>query len=635
MAIRLRYIVRIFFLVLLVAIFQTACTFFRNTSWSYNENPNRQLKDVLAAKHPKDSISIRVGTFLGNEKRNYYGDSAPARLDIVWKTFLGGGKTIVTPSKGVEEWFGAGWTGQPLVVNEKNETFLLQGAFDHHLKKINAKSGELIWEYTYDDILKGTGTIWVNDSATDPLNRILVLQGSRKGVCNSLCAPVAASFRAVSYFTGKEIWRMNVEHTDCYSRDVDASALVLRDTAYIGLENGKFISFDPGRKVISGDTVNAPRIFTESILYDKADAAKHGGNLVTEGSPARIGNHFYLASGSGHVYGYNIDTKALDWDFYIGSDMDGTPVVSSDSCLLIAVEKQYIAGCGGIFKLNPRKPVSDCVEWYFPTGDFQFSSWEGGVIGSVSVNDTYNPDGMYPKMAAFTGIDGYLNVVQYDRIRKDTTVTGPDGKTQYPCPKTLFRKRIGPSISTPIFVKDKLVAAGYGGITIFGYDRAAFFHELSFHGGIFEATPVADQGKIFIAARDGYLYCFGDTTGNKQQTEFLAVIPKSEPLAMKKTEAKKPSVKAEVKKSEAVPGPFYLIAGAFRLKSNAESVAAQWKRKGVHATVMNSPNNLYYVSLGSAVSREKAEEIHTSLLGKYAVDAWVYEEKCQYCLPQN
>lgn len=632
---RLRYITRLLFLILLVACFQTACTFFHHGSWSYDGKSKHELKDVLAALKPKDSISIRVGTFLGNEKRNYYGDSAPDKLDIVWKTFLGGGKTIVTPSKGVEEWFGAGWTGQPLVVNEKDETFLLQGAFDHHLKKIRAKTGELIWEYTYDDILKGTGTIWINDSAVDPLNRVMILQGSRKGVCNSLCAPIAESYRAVSYFTGKEIWRMNVEHTDSYSRDVDASALILRDTAYIGLENGKFIAFDPGRETISGDTVNYPRIYNEAMLYDKADAVKHGGNLVTESSPVRIGNRLYLASGSGHVYGYNLETKCIDWDFYIGSDMDGTPAVTSDSCLLVAVEKQYISGSGGVFKLDPKKDAGDCVEWYFPTGDFHFSTWDGGVIGSVSVNDAYNPDGMYPKMAAFTGIDGYLTVVQYDRIRKDTMVTGPDGKTQYACPKTLFKKRIGPSISTPIFVKDKLVAAGYGGITIFGYDRAAFFHELAFHGGIFEATPVADQGKIYIAARDGYLYCFGDTLGNKPQTSFMDGLAKTEPLQAKKAEPKKQSMQADVKKSEAVPGPFYLIAGAFRMKSNAESVAAGWRKKGVHATVMSSPNDLYYVSLGSAVTREKAEEIHTSLLGKHAVDAWVYEEKCQYCLPQH
>lgn len=622
---RLRHITRFLFLLLLLAGFQTACTILRSSSSSFSKVPDgHRLIDMMRNFRSEDSVHIRVGTFLGNESRNYYGDSAPERLDLVWKHYLGGGKTIVSASKGEEEWFGAGWTGQPLVVREKNETYLLQGAFDHHLKKIRARTGELVWEYEYDDILKGTGTIWVNDSAADPLERILVLQGSRKGLHNGMEAPKAESYRAVSYFTGKEVWRLNVEHTASYSRDVDASALVLQDTAYIGLENGKFISFDPGHRLEQHDTVNYPRIFTQDMLYAQQDAAKHGGNLVTEASPARLGDHLYLASGSGHVYGFNLATKSIDWDFYIGSDMDGTPVVTSDSCLLIAVEKQYISGNGGIFKLNPRKAESECVEWYFPTGDFHFSSWEGGVIGSVSVNDQYNPDGMYPKMAAFTGIDGYLTVVQYDRVRKDTMVNGPDGKTQYACPRTLFHKRIGPSISTPVFVQDKLVAAGYGGITLFGYDRAAIFRELSFHGGIFEATPVADQGCIYIAARDGYLYCFG--TNQEEQQDAMVINPqqgKEKPLRSKRDDQIRLVIHSECQES----GHFNLVAGAFRIRANAESEVAAWKRKGIQASLLVSPGDLYYVSLCNTACRDKAEEIHDELLKKYGVDSWVYEER--------
>src|ERR1041385_1329178 len=217
------------------------------------KNPEAHLvqpsveKPVIKKKN--DSIEIKVGTFLGNASRNYYGDSIGNDLQLIWKTFLGKGTTIVTASKGVEEWFGAGWTGQPLVVKENNKTFLIQGAFDHHLKKIDAATGEVIWNYEYDDILKGTGTIWKNDSAKDPLDRIVIMQGSRKGVQNSMASPDVASFRAVSFFTGKELWRMNVSQTECYSRDCDASPLVKNDTAYVGLENGEFVCFDPGKNV--------------------------------------------------------------------------------------------------------------------------------------------------------------------------------------------------------------------------------------------------------------------------------------------------------------------------------------------------------------------------------------------------
>ena len=51
---------------------------------------------------------------------------------------------------------------------------LIQGCFDHSLKKIRAKDGKTIWSYFYDDILKGTGSIFINDTAANPNNRISV-----------------------------------------------------------------------------------------------------------------------------------------------------------------------------------------------------------------------------------------------------------------------------------------------------------------------------------------------------------------------------------------------------------------------------------------------------------------------------
>ncbi|MEO5645145.1 MAG: PQQ-binding-like beta-propeller repeat protein [Bacteroidia bacterium] len=644
-------------------------------------NDEKQFVQLAAEKKPvekiADSIEIRVGTFLGNSSRNYYGDSMGNDLQLIWKSFLGKGKTIVSASKGVEEWFGAGWTGQPLVVKENGKTFLIQGAFDHHLKKIDAATGEVIWNYEYDDILKGTGTIWVNDSARDPLNRIVILQGSRKGIQNSIGSADCSSYRAVSFFTGKELWRYNVKQTDSYSRDVDGSALILSDTAYLGLENGKFISFDPGKNTISEDKVNRPVIYSEDPLYNAADHAHHGGNLVTESSPAIIGDHIYITSGSGHVYGYNVQKKLIDWDFFIGSDMDGTPVVTSDSCLLVEVEKQYITGKGGIFKLNPRKKESDCVEWYFPTGDTHFSSWDGGVIGSVSVNDAYN-NGTDPHFAAFTGIDGVLNVVEYDKIKPDTLVEGPDGKTKYHVPVLHFHYPIGPSISTPVFSKHKLIAAGYNGINLFSFDREGNFTLQKTVAGNFEASPVTDNGRVYIASRDGFLYCFGDTSKQIPAAD-KTVIAKENPVVKKeaspvviKKEIPKPVIKKQpehvvmankifeswqlaaitrssiehpkqitdvvvveqptpkekiqppVISTNTSPGSYHLIAGVFRSKENATNFEKLWKKRGMAAEIIVFPNGMYYVSIGDGNSENDLVPLRSSVKAKYDADSWIF-----------
>jgi outer membrane protein assembly factor BamB len=236
------------------------------------------------------------------------------------------------------------------------------------------------------------------------------------------------------------------------------------------------------------------------------DVYRHKHNVVTESSPALIDNRIYVASGSGHVFGYNLKTREIDWDFYIGSDMDGSTVVTSDSCILVSVEKQYIKGEGGVFKLNPGENPQNAVVWYFPTHNNDFAGWEGGVIGSAGINDYY---GCNNHLAAFVGIDEYLYVVNHQQIDSSIKVLGPDSLTIYNTPKLIFKYHTGPSIATPIFVDNKLIVATYWGIYLFEYDDQNNFVLLDKKPGSFESTPIVYDGKIFIASRDGYLYCLG------------------------------------------------------------------------------------------------------------------------------
>jgi outer membrane protein assembly factor BamB len=405
--------------------------------------------------------------------------------------------------------------------------YLIQGAFDHHLKKIDAASGTIIWEYEFEDVLKGTGTFWVNPNADSMKNRYIILQGSRKGNNRSNSSAIVPSFRAVSFITGKDLWQLNSVATASYSRDVDASAVLVNDTAYIGLENGLFTVFNPDpNKAKSKLGLIQPEIFDQDTLYTKEDKKKHGGNLVTESSPCHLGRRIYVTSGSGHIYGYNMDTKKLDWNFFTGSDIDGSAVVTHDNCILAAIEKEYIDGKGGVFKLDPSKPAdSSAVKWYFPVDDKFFVFWSSGVIGSPSVNDYYKanidtfyqssgkaiPTNKIPHMAAFVAIDENLYVVNQDELEPGKTVLGPDKKQKYTTPKLIFKYKTGPSISTPIFVQNKIIAATYNGIYLFEHDENMKFKLLAFYqSGSIEATPFVYNKRIYVACRDGNLYCLGE-----------------------------------------------------------------------------------------------------------------------------
>ncbi len=475
--------------------------------------PEMHMSGTLFAQHGITYLGTRVkiGTFLGNHQRNYYGNKAPEKLNVLWKTCLGEGITYISPTGDPEKWAGAGWTGQPLLVEEDRTPYLIQGAYDHYLKKIDASNGRLIWEYPFDDVVKAAGTLFFNRSAARSEDQWIILQGSRLGTGNRVIEGKVPSYRAISYHTGKELWRLDVRRTDSYSRDVDASALIIGDTAYIGLENGVFMIFDPNpdsAKLHEG--LLQPKIIEEHLLYHPEDKIHHGGNLVTEASPALLGNRVYLASGSGHVFGYTLDERYIDWDFRTGSDMDGCPVITSDRCILVSLEKQYIEGKGGVMKLDPSKDPEETVVWYYPVGDSVFSSWEGGVVGSVGITDHNKTSVVKEELAAFAGIDGYLYVVKHKTIDPRKRAYGPNKRNVYPMPELVLKYKAGPSISTPAFVRDKLIVAGYHGLYLFQFDLNYRFKLLDSYPSAFESTPIAIDGKIYIASRNGYLYCFGE-----------------------------------------------------------------------------------------------------------------------------
>lgn len=458
-------------------------------------------------------IRVLNSTFLHHPSRNYYGDSAPSHLQTIWKLFLGAGTTKVGAV--TKTWKGAGWTGQPLLFVENGKKYLLQGAYDYNLKKIEAATGKLVWQYTFDDVVKGTGSIWINHQADSLEDFALVLQGSRAG--KGLYSTTVPSYRAISIVTGKDRWQLSSDQTHSYSRDVDASALIWKDTAYLGLENSLFTIFDPNPKNAQlRQGLLQPHLYRQhDTLYKAADRLTHGRNLVTEASPTLLGKRVYIASGAGRVWGYHLEKDSLDWMYFTGSDMDGTPVVTADSCLLVAIEKQYITGRGGILKLDPSRPAEQAAQWYFPTPNATFATWEGGVVGSVAVNYHYKT-ATDPNMAAFIGIDGFLYVVNTDVLADSAPSSSFDTSLYLPQPQLVYKYKVGPSISTPIWVGKQLIAATSKGIHRFEWqaDSSTFAFKEKVRIRC-ESTPVVDQGRLYVASRNGYLYCLGQVDSSQ------------------------------------------------------------------------------------------------------------------------
>lgn len=474
---------------------------------------------------------IKVGTYLGNWSRNFYGiGPVPERLKVVWRNRIGTGQTAGTATvKGATNWSGTGWTGQATIIRDAGKLSLVIGGFDHGLRRIDAATGKTIWRYEFPDVIKGTNTIWIDPDAKTEATRIRVIAGSRRGFGLTMASPLIAPVRCVSFATGKELWRLPVRHTQSYSRDADASAIVRDGFVYQGVESADFYKLDPDRTsalTLGGKTFRRPAVLASALLYKAGDAAKHRGNLVLEASPAMIGDIIYSAAGSGRVFGHRASDLKEVWQYRIGSDLDGTPVATSDGDLLVTVDREYVPGRGGVLKLDPRKTGAAAAVWYLPTENRNLAEWTGGIIGSASVNDSYNADDSRPALGACMAIDGNLYVFSQDETKGTALIW--DGKTRMPKPVVVFKRNVGGAISTPIIVGDNIIACGYDGrvkVYRIAYDdpegvplkarngttvhvSVKLMDSLKL-GGTIESTPVVWNGRIYVGCRDGYLYCIG------------------------------------------------------------------------------------------------------------------------------
>ena len=135
------------------------------------------------------------------------------------------------------------------------------------------------------------------------------------------------------------------------------------------------------------------------LLGDARNARPQGRPRARGLRRRRVGKNLYIASGAGHVYGLRRSDLSVVWDYFIGSDLNGTPVPTKKGLLLQAVEKQYIKGKGGMLALDPSKPADKATVWFFPTGNRKVGDWAGGVVGSAAVNDEYN-DGTRTRRSA-------------------------------------------------------------------------------------------------------------------------------------------------------------------------------------------------------------------------------------------
>jgi len=451
-------------------------------------------------------IKPLVSTYLGDNQRNFYGNVAPSKLRVKWKTYLGSGKTTFGNGD-TRTWKGAGWTGQPLVIQEGKELYLIQGTLSHHVKKIRARDGKVIWSTSVGDVIKGTPTFM--DVGGPAESRYVLIVGSRSGYGQHWRTGTAHSLHGVSYLSGKILWRHNSVATASNSRDVDASAIDLGGKAAIPLENGFFTVFSPdARKASAKAGFPNPKIYKQMKLFKESDRQLYRSELCCESSPTVYRGSAYIAAGVGRVYACGFGFfGGLGWSLDVGGDLNGTMPLTNDNHLLLGIEKQFINGRGGVMKFKPKGGV----KWYYPLPDREWYTWNGGLVGSPAVNHRYQSD-ISRDLACFVGIDGVLTLIDHKQVQSGVVVPGPRSLKQYPTPLVLDRVELPQgSISTPLFVGNKIIAGYDNGMDLYQVTPAGKLQRLDrLSGPMFDATPIVWNGRVYAGSKNGNLYCLGN-----------------------------------------------------------------------------------------------------------------------------
>jgi outer membrane protein assembly factor BamB len=456
-------------------------------------------------------IKPLIKTYLGDEQRNYYGNSAPSKLSVKWKTHHGTGHTIIGGKR--KTWSGAGWTGQPLVISENGELYLIQPTLSHKLRKIRARDGKLIWSCNLGDVIKGTPS-FVTTSNKNPEQKFLIISGSRRGANADFFKDPAYSLHGISYLTGKKLWQHNSLRTFSNSRDVDASGVMIGAKFCIPTENGKllYLNPDPARAKINLHTgIPEPYIYKEYSLFEAIDTQpqSHGHELSCESSPTVYNGVAYTAAGAGRIYGHTAGIFGNKWNFNVGGDLNGTMPLTNDEHLLLGIEKEFIAGQGGVMKIKPRGKV----KWYYPLPNKKWYQWAGGMVGSPAVNHrTSKGSNLSNDLACFAGIDGNLTLINHKKLTPNKSVWGPNQQKQYPAPLVLDRKKLPTgSISTPLFIGNKIIIGYDNGLDLYQVTPDQKLQLLDrLKGPMFDATPTVWNNRIYAASKNGYLYCLGN-----------------------------------------------------------------------------------------------------------------------------
>ena len=358
--------------------------------------PNYSPAETIAWGDPATYTEVPgVLTFRGNNYRSGGAWGTPTvtnkRLEVVWRKQIG-----EIRGEG-SYWPGAGWTGQPLLVQWPRTTKEAMGldpalvgddafvevlypVFEGKVHRLNLADGTT----TKDPITVGWG--FKGTGSVDPRGYPLLYAGQGLNDTNGTIGPWG--FRMFDLIQNREVFRIDGLDGDAPRQDwgaFDSSALVNRqtDTLIEPAENGLIYKvklnaqFDPAARTVSIDPA------VTKLRLDTTLSAKHG----VENSAVAYRNLMFAVDNDGNLFSWDANTLQVLWMRNVGDDTDaslGLDAAADGVFLYTGNEVDSRGTSGGERIANIRKvdALSGRQVWQFDIPAYYDPNVNGGVLGS-------------------------------------------------------------------------------------------------------------------------------------------------------------------------------------------------------------------------------------------------------------
>jgi outer membrane protein assembly factor BamB len=283
------------------------------------------------------ALNAENGSQVWNYSANQEAYTSPTIAVADGAVYVGGFNNVfaINAKNGAQLWddnYGedARYFNSPVIVNG----VVYSGAQEGGFSSFNAKSGQLLWGYAYDN--QSASSIYVTSSAAVANDKVYFAESDQ--------------IYALNAATGAKLWNYSIGG-DFWSTPAMANGIVYAGTGAYNIGNVYALNATDGTKIWNYTTdasISSSPLVANGIVYISAyvgtvyalnatsgiklwnsTTSSSAGSGAPSSSPIVVGNVVYIGSGNGNVYAFDATSGSKLWNFTVGNTYLSSPAIDN------------------------------------------------------------------------------------------------------------------------------------------------------------------------------------------------------------------------------------------------------------------------------------------------------------------